>query len=418
MAGEGPEAIAEALGRTSRWVRKWVSRHEEAGQQEAWASERSRAPLHSPSATPPEVVDQIISARQRLVANPRAQYGSLAIAWELRRLGVSPIPPARTIERVLARAGLSRPRRRSPRYVSKGVAYPTPRAEPGSLHQIDLVGPRHLHGGVEFHALNLIDVGSHEAANDIVEVTRPSLLAVSLASMWTEVGLPATAQFDNHSNFRGGIPPAFQFFGPVVAMCLDLEVTPRFIPLREPWRNGVIEHFNDVWDKSFFRTEVFGGLAHLRTENAAFVEFHNIHHRYAAHGGASPVEIRHDRPRRALSSGYRPPTRLPAKGRIEVVRYVRSDRRLDLFGKRILLAEDQTHQYVTAHIKVRSNELVVVTLDSTARSSMRAATPFPGRFADRFRNDLLTVPDLPRRNDVVTVVALVNLRNDVLTVKS
>jgi hypothetical protein len=181
--------------------------------------------------------------------------------------------------------------------------------------------------------------------------------------MWTEVGLPATAQFDNHSNFRGGIPPAFQFFGPVVAMCLDLEVTPRFIPLREPWRNGVIEHFNDVWDKSFFRTEVFGGLAHLRTENAAFVEFHNIHHRYAAHGGASPVEIRHDRPRRALSSGYRPPTRLPAKGRIEVVRYVRSDRRLDLFGKRILLAEDQTHQYVTAHIKVRSNELVVVTLD-------------------------------------------------------
>ena len=37
-------------------------------------------------------------------------------------------------------------------------------------------------------------------------------------------------------------------FGPVVATCLDLGVIVRFAPLREPWRNGVIEHFNDVWD--------------------------------------------------------------------------------------------------------------------------------------------------------------------------
>lgn len=363
LAGEGPEAIAEALGRTSRWVRKWVGRHEEAGQEEAWAKERSRAPLSSPRATPSELVEQILVARERLVANPRAQYGSLAIAWELRCLGVDPIPPARTIERVLTRAGVSRPRRRSPRYVSQGVPYPLSSSKPGSLHQIDLVGPRHLTGGVEFHALNLIDVGSHEAANDILEIPRPSFLARSLASMWSEVGPPSTAQFDNHSNFRGGIPPAFQFFGPVVAMCLDLEVTPRFIPLREPWRNGVVEHFNDVWDKSFFRTERFGSLDHLRVENAAFIEFHNVHHRYAAHGGASPAEMWRGRSRPALAARYTPPTRLPTKGRIEVVRYVRSDRRLELFGKRITLAEDQTHQYVTAIIKVRSQALVVVNLD-------------------------------------------------------
>jgi len=30
------------------------------------------------------------------------------------------------------------------------------------------------------------------------------------------------------------IPPAHQHFGPVVATCLDLGITPRFIPLREP----------------------------------------------------------------------------------------------------------------------------------------------------------------------------------------
>ncbi len=364
LAGESAEEIAEVLGRTSRWVRKWVTRHAEEIHDDPWAKERSRAPHHSPTRISDELRDLILAARERLVANPRAQYGALAIQWELRRLGVEPIPPAWTIERVLSRAGVTRPRRRQPGYVSKGVPYPTPvDVEPGTTHQVDLIGPRHLIGGIEFHTLNLIDVGSHAVGNDILEVARPPLLAASLAGIWSNVGVPAVAQFDNHANFRGGIQPAWQHFGPVVATCLDLGVTPRFIPLREPWRNGVVEHFNDVWDKSFFRTETFAGLDHLRAENMAFVEFHNAHHRYSAHGGTTPDEIWQDRLRNPLAADYRPPTRLPARGRIEVVRYIRSNRRIDLFGKRINVAEDQTHQYVTAIIKVRTRKVMVVTLD-------------------------------------------------------
>ncbi len=175
-------------------------------------------------------------------------------------------------------------------------------------------------------------------------------------------GVPAVAQFDNHPNFRGGIPPAWANFGPVVATCLDLDVVPRFIPLREPWRNGVVEHFNDVWDKSFFRTARFGGLEHLRAENTNFVTFHNEHHRYSAHRGQSPNEVWSGRLYSPLSVGYEVPTSLPAKGRIEVVRYIRSNRRLDLFGKRLTVAEEHTHQYVTATIRVRSKQITVVTL--------------------------------------------------------
>jgi transposase len=364
LAGESPTEIAEALGRTTRWVRKWVARHETDGDGERWAESRSRAPHRSPSRTSAELEALILAARGRLVANPRAQYGSLAIQWELRRVGVAEIPPARTIERVLARAGVSRPRRRQPGYVAKGVPYPTPvGVEPGTTHQVDMVGPRHLFGAAQFHALNLVDVGSHLAGNDIVTELRPPLLAASLAGIWTQVGVPAVAQFDNHANFRGGIQPAWQYFSPIVATCLDLGVTPRFIPVREPWRNGIVEHFNDVWDKSFFRTEVFTSIEHLRAENAAFIEFHNTHHRYTAHGGATPNQIWDGRLHRPLSNAYRPPTRLPAQGRIEVVRYVRSNRRVDLFGKRITVAQDQTHQYVTAIIKVRAKRIIVVTLD-------------------------------------------------------
>lgn len=363
LAGESPAEIAQDLGRTTRWVRKWVARHDEQTEED-WAQSRSRAPHTSPSRTPADVEAQILLARERLVANPRAQYGSLAIQWDLRRLRVEPIPPSRTIERVLARAGVSQPRRRQGGYVSKGVPYPAPRSvEPGTTHQIDMVGPRHLFGAAKFHALNLIDVGSHLAGNEIVTELAPPGLARSLVGIWTRVGIPAVAQFDNHANFRGGIPPAWQHFSPIVATCLDLGVTPRFIPLREPWRNGIVEHFNDVWDKSFFRTEVFSSIEHLRAENAAFIEFHNTHHRYSAHGGVTPNQIWDGRLHRPLAAAYQPPTRLPAMGRIEVVRYIRSNRRIDLFGKRLTVAEDQTHQYVTAIIKVRTKKVLIVTLD-------------------------------------------------------
>lgn len=364
LSGESPTEIAEALGRTTRWVRKWVARHGEEADIEGWAQSRSRAPHTHPNQTPLLVEQQILDARARLVANPRAQYGALAVQWELRRLGVDPIPPARTIERVLARAGVARPSRRAASYVSKGVPYPVSvDVEPGTTHQIDMVGPRHLYGAAKFHALNLIDVGSHLVGNEILTDLRPPTLASSLAGIWARVGVPTVAQFDNHTNFRGGIPPAWQHFSPIVATCLDLGVTPRFIPLREPWRNGVVEHFNDVWDKSFFRTETFTGIEHLQAENAAFIEFHNTHHRYSAHSGATPNQVWADRVRSQLTSSYEAPTRLPAKGRIEVVRFIRSNRRVELFGKRITVAEHQTHQYVTAIIKVRSKRVIVVTLE-------------------------------------------------------
>ena len=175
------------------------------------------------------------------------------------------------------------------------------------------------------------------------------------------VGIPQVAQFDNHANFRGRHPPGLGHVRSVVATCLDLDVVPRFIPLREPWRNGVVEHFNDVWDKSFFRTARFSGLEHLVGENASFIAFHNEHHRYSAHAGASPDELWAGRDYDAPVPGYEIPTRLPAKGRIEVVRYIRSNRVVDLFGKEIKVDETHIHQYVTAIIAVWSKQVTIVT---------------------------------------------------------
>lgn len=364
LAGDKIDDIAEALGRSDRWVRKWVARYQDNPGDQAWAASRSRAPRHSPRRTPDRVRQQVLQARARLVATPRAQYGALAILWELRRAGVEPLPEVWTVNRILAQAGVTRPRGRQPGYTPKGTPYPVPPgAQPGQLHQADLIGPRHLEGGIRFSAFNLIDVGTHMVATEIHPQVRPPLLAAGLTAIWARLGVPTRLQLDNHSTLRGGIPPATAHFGPVVATCLDLGVIPRFIPLREPWRNGVVEHFNDVWDKAFFRTTRFSGLDHLTAEAASFEAFHNRYHRYSAHGGRSPREVHADHPPQALPAPYQLPTRLPAKGKIEAIRFVRSTRRVDLWGHRITLADTHTYTYVTAVIHVRARELTVVTRD-------------------------------------------------------
>jgi putative transposase len=362
QAGETTEAIAASLGRTGRWVRKWVARHDAAEAGADWAQSHSRAPKRSPRRTPERLRRQVLDARTKLEANPMSQYGALAIAWVLQLLGVEQVPEVWTINRILADAGLTRCRGRTPGYQSKGAPYPHPITRgPGEYHQADLIGPRNLDGGIGFHAFNLIDIGTHTAGSEIIDILRPTTIAASLATIWGRVGIPKVVQFDNHSNLRGGIPPRASTFGPVVATCLDLGVIARFAPLREPWRNGVVEHFNDVWDKSFFRTARYPDLDILREATATFEAFHNARHRYSAHRGASPDEMRTGLALRLPPEGYQPPGRLPAKGRIEAVRYVRSDGLVNLWGHKIHLPTEQTYQYVTAVISVRAKQLRVVT---------------------------------------------------------
>ena len=268
------------------------------------------------------------------------------------------------MDRVLARAGVTRPRRRAPRYAAKGVPYPGRLApEPGTTHQVDLIGRRHLIGGVEVHALQLIDVGSHEAANDILEVVRPPLLARSLVRMWTSVGSPPSPSSTTTPTSGAGSNPRGSASGRSWRLVSTLGPSPGSSPCASRGGTGWSSTSTTVGQELLPHRGLRGARPSARRERRLRPCFHNAHHRYAAHGGASPAEIWRGRLRSPLSASYQPPTRLAAQGRIEVVRYVRSNRRVDLFGKRILVAEEHAHQYVTAIIKVRSRRVVVVTGD-------------------------------------------------------
>lgn len=363
LSGEDPGNIAGEMGRSERWVYKWAARYG-SGDPE-WFASGDRRPHDFPTATPEEMVSLVLAARDRLEADPRAQRGQAAVAWELLAMGVPTpeLPKPWTIERIIHKTGRSKPRlKERGRYEPKGTLYPrrASSAEPGRLHQADPLGPRYLDGAQEVHSLNVMDVGSHQVALEPLARPTPLMLAEHLVAAWGRLGLPEVAQFDNAPSLRGDIGNP-RVFGPVVRACLDLEVRIRYIPLEEPWRNGAVEHFQDVFDKSFFRTERFSDLSHLKERAASFEAFHNTHHRYSTLDGKTPEEAwaASGRTPRFPPVPYLIPDALPRRGHIEVVRFIRSDRVLKLFGEKIPMPEDTVYQYVVATIRVRAQALVV-----------------------------------------------------------
>lgn len=182
LAGELVADVAGALGRTERWVFKWLSRYDPTD--EGWACARSRAPQHVANRSAPKLEALVLRVRERLQANPWAQIGAAAIAWELEKLHLRRIPELRTIERILERAGAPR-RERRVRYAAKGTPYPAaPAPGPNALQEADLIGPRHLAGAIPFYVLNVVDVGRRAAACELQPSKSDLVTAATLIRIW------------------------------------------------------------------------------------------------------------------------------------------------------------------------------------------------------------------------------------------
>ena len=319
---------------------------------------RSRAPKRIANRTNPKLEALVLRVRERLQANPWAQVGAAAIAWELAKLHLRQLPESRTIERILERAGVRRRERRS-RYAAKGTPYPATRAVgPNELQEADLVGPRHLAGAIPFYVLNVVDVGRRAAALELQPDKSDAATAAALIQIWSRLGIPTRLKLDNWliAHAAAHALPA------TVWLCLAAGVIPVFVPFREPWRQGIVEHFNDTFDKRFFRAERFRDLGHLVRRLGHFERFHNTHHRYAALGRATPEEFarRLGFVPRLLDPHVAVPGERPRRGRVEFIRLIRSDRLLQVLGEQILLGPEVVHEYVTAILHVRRGTLEVV----------------------------------------------------------
>ena len=140
--GENPDAICTSLGKSRRWLYKWIKRYNE--QDDTWSQSRSRCPHSIQSRTSSEIVEVVKMIRLNLY-NKDLFCGAQAIRWELEDLKVKPLTSIRTINRILSRNALTH--RRTGKYEPKGTTYPAlPSLLPNQTHQADLVGPCYAEG--------------------------------------------------------------------------------------------------------------------------------------------------------------------------------------------------------------------------------------------------------------------------------
>lgn len=359
QAGDPVTTVAAALGRSRDWVYRWVARAHSGDP--TWTVDRSHRPTHLVQATDPEVVEAVRLVRLSLY-NQGLLCGAQNIHWELAELSVAPLPSIRTINRILAREGLTH--RRTGRYVPKGKCYPALVASTtNQVHQLDYVGPCYLRGPVRFWSLNTVDVATARCATEPVASRAGQATVDALWATWQRLGFPTHVQADNEMVFYGS-PAHPRGMGLLIRLCLAQGIEPWFIPLAEPWRNGVVEKFNDHYRSKFLARVDVPEAAALRPAHLAFEHKHNSRYRYNKLGGQTPLTAL----QRAGGALRFPPHEAPPcvplpkpeTGYYHLVRFVRSDRRLDVFGERFPLPPEVEHEYVVATVSVEHQRLRVM----------------------------------------------------------
>ena len=367
LAKESPSSIYTSMGHSKSWFYKWMERYRTG--EEFWFKDRARCPLQNPNRTPVEIVEIIKAIRLELY-NKDVFCGAQAIRWELEDLGIEPLPSERTIARVLAREGLTQ--RRTGHYEPKGTKYPAwPFAQAGAVHQSDFVGPCYLRGKevLKFHSFHSVDLATGRCAVEPVSSKGNGNTFNALWLSWLRIGMPRIQQLDNEMVFYGS-PTYPRGMGQVIRLCLLHGVQPCFIPAREPWRNGVVEKFNHHWLQKLLGKVQMHSFEELKKQSLDFEHRHNSRYRYSKLNGKTPLqslEASAIKPR--FPSAEIPPTYplpKPEVGNYHLIRLIRSDGLLDVFGEKFTVPPECIYEYVRATVdvseqilRIHLNDLVI-----------------------------------------------------------
>lgn len=361
--GEAPESICATLGRSRSWLYKWVKRY--APNNPSWCQSQSRQPYNSPQHIPTEIEELVKIVRLSLYQK-ELFCGDQAIQWELEDMGVKPLPSLRTINRILNRHGLTHLRTKE--YKPKGKAYPKlPEFLPNQTHQADLVGPCYLKSlknsnPIRFYSLNLVDSATNRCGVQPVLSRSGQSIINAIWAVWKRIGIPDNIQVDNEMAFYGS-PTHPRGMGPLIRLCLLYGVEIWFIPVAEPWRNGVVEKFNDHYRQKFLAKVIMATEKELKAASLAYEHKHNSKYRYGKLKGKTPIQAlaRIGRGRKLIfpdkDQALRYPLDKPESGRYHLVRFIRSDCRLNIFGELFPVPPEAQYEYLVATIDVKEQKL-------------------------------------------------------------
>jgi hypothetical protein len=295
--------------------------------------------------------------------------GAQAIYYEMRELGISPLPTPDTIHLWLQQAGRIR------KHKSRKPPNPTypllPCKAVNDVQELDFKGPIYLQDhSHKYYLMVLRDKRSKKTALRALANKSMDAILDFLVSAWQRMGCPKRLKMDNCLDFRGSnLYPRSP--SKLMRVCLDLSVQPVFIPLREPWRNGVVENLNSLLARFLFRTQTFETEKQLHQAVQCMETTINTMHRLPALAGKTPQEFADTAKLRYPPSGYdwRRRNLQLLKGKVTFIRFVRKSGRITLTAKdKFLIGKKYKWQYVLANVDVAKHKLHVICQGKQVRS--------------------------------------------------
>ena len=351
--GKKVAAIARESGRTRQWVHKWIKRYD--AQSDNWCSSHSHAPRNNQTISS-TLEEKVVETRQFLAKSPYLESGAYAIWHHLKKQGVTP-PSVATINRILRKHGLTR---KKVKYQKSGIDYPT---TPEDTQLLDLIGPRYLRGGQRYYLLTIISNDTRHAGVYPILSKSGKDITQSVISFWKSYSTPSFLQMDNELSFKGSNRHP-RGLGVLIRTALEHSVTPVFIPVSEPWRNGVIERFNQHVERTLLLQE-HKDFDELVAHSREFLELHNTCHPYSTLQHKTPVELDKELaiPLTPLREDYvfkeRPELDNMHPNEIHFIRLVRSDLKITVLNTEIYVDESLMHTYVEAHLLVNDHVLLI-----------------------------------------------------------
>jgi hypothetical protein len=227
---------------------------------------------------------------------------------------------------------------------------------------MDRVGPCFLSGPVRFYSINAVDIATGRCGIQPMRGKGGQELIDGIWAIWSRMGLPSYQQIDNDMSLYGS-PRHPRGMGQFIRLCLHNGIQPCFIPIREPWRNGVVEKFNDHWEQKFLNRIPMYSLNDLARESLAFESKHNTRMRYTKLNGKTPATA-------LAASGHKLrfptqpnapqiPLKKPERGKYHVVRFIRSKGILNIFSEQFTVPPEAVYEYVVATIDVTNQNLQI-----------------------------------------------------------
>lgn len=227
------------------------------------------------------------------------------------------------------------------------------------VQQMDLIGPRYLKGGFKYYIYTIIDKNNHMAGVYPIQDKSAKSIVPCTVDFWSTYQMPDYLQMDNELSFRGSNRHP-RGLGLLMRIAISNRVTPMFIPVAEPWRNGVIEKFNNTVQSKFL-DQPFTSLDELQLKAKDFTIFHNDNHRYSAQNNKTPNEIVEkieylSRLEKIIDLAERP---YVDEGCLIFIRFIRSDFKLNIFNSTFQVQEKLIYSYVEAIIQIEKHLLIV-----------------------------------------------------------